>query len=118
MKTFLAIIIVAVVCLVVFNYLTTGEFKLIPSSNVSPEEVELMRLSDEFDALEREYRQAGRGAAFGGVDTTGDVSSIFSEMDEIEKKVKKIAKEGSTMEVRGKAKKVLEGITQFKLDSR
>ena len=118
MKSILAVVVVVLACLVVFTYVTTGKFGIIPSTDVSPEEAELNRLSDRFESLENEFYDVTKGSLNSGIDTGGDIENIFREMDRIEAGVKKVADQGSSMEIRAKAKKILERINRFKLDSR
>ena len=88
------IVLVAVVAgvLLAFNYLTTGELTLFPGNSSSEEERQLNRLRGEFREAAQEYRQAGRQAALGGVDTTYAAEAALEAVDRVEKDLKALRK--------------------------
>ena len=59
MKTLLMILVVVVVALVAFNYLTTGELKLLPGDSMS-------EAGHEVNSLRGEFRDGGSGVPAGG----------------------------------------------------
>lgn len=116
MKTIIVLIVIVVVALLAFNYFTTGEFTLMPSSSGSDEARDLNRLRGEFRSLAREFRQAGRSAAMSGMDTTAAASAVLSELGGVEEEVLAIAKSAEDTEVRKKAKALAVEIAKFKED--
>ena len=118
MKTLLMILVVVVVALVAFNYLTTGELKLLPGDSMSDEGHELNSLRGEFRAAAREYRQAGKSAAVSGMDTSHEAEAALATVDRVENEVRKFAKNASTPELKVDADKLLKEISQYKMEVR
>jgi hypothetical protein len=115
MKSLLVLALMVVIGLLTFNYLTTGELKLLPSSGGDTEQ-ELNRLQGEFRNAAREYRQAQKSVAVSGVDATDAASSALAEVDRVEDEVRQFAKKASTPELKAAADKLLKEIVQYKLD--
>ena len=84
MTRIVILIIIAVAGFVAYNYFTTGEISLTPSSTLSGEEQELKGLTDRFREAQREVRQAERTAAASGVGNLGAVEDAINEIDRIE----------------------------------
>jgi len=118
MKAILVLIVVVVVALVAFNYFTTGEFTLAPSSSGGGDAHQLNQLRGEFRSLAREFRQAGRSAALSGMDTTSAASAVLSELDGVEKKVQAIAKSSEDPKIQDEAKSLALEIAKYKKDIR
>jgi hypothetical protein len=116
MKSLLILALMVVIGLLAFNYLTTGELKVLPGSSVGGSEQELNRLQGEFRNAAREYRQAQKSVAVSGVDATDAASSALAEVDRIEDEVRQFAKKASTPELKAGADKLLKEIAQYKLD--
>jgi len=116
MKTLLMLLVVVVVALVAFNYLTTGKLAILPSGETSDEARELNRLEGEFRAAAREYRQAGRSAAVSGVDATDAGSAALAAVDRVERDVQAFAKKTTSVELKAEARKLLKEIEQYKMD--
>ncbi len=116
MKTLLMFLVVIVVALVVFNYLTTGELKLLPGGGMSDEAHELNALKGEFNAAAREYRQAGRSVAVSGIDASDAGAAALAAVDRVEKEVEAFAKKTSNVELKAEARKLLKEIEQYKMD--
>jgi hypothetical protein len=116
MKSLLILALMVVIGLLTFNYLTTGELKLLPGSSMGGSEQELNRLQGEFRNAAREYRQAQKSVAVSGVDATDAASSALAEVDGIEDEVRQFAKKASTPELKAAADKLLKEIAQYKLD--
>ena len=68
-----------------YNLITTGELRLMPSSNLSPEEQHLNALEERIDAASREIAAAGRSAGLAGIDTSSSVESALIELERVEK---------------------------------
>jgi hypothetical protein len=116
MQKIILIVVVIVLGLLAFNYFTTGELSLMPSSSSSGEGSELNRLQGEFRAAAREFRQAGRTAGLSGMDTTDAAGAALAAVDRIEKQVEKLAKETEDPKVRADAEKLLGEMRDFKRD--
>jgi len=116
MKTLLMILVVVVVALVAFNYLTTGELKLLPGDSMSEAGHEVNSLRGEFRNAAREYRQAGKALAVSGMDMSDAAAAALAQVDRIEKEVQKIARTTTEPEVKADANKLLKEITQYKMD--
>jgi hypothetical protein len=116
MKSLLILALMVVIGLLTFNYLTTGELKILPGSSMGGSEQELNRLQGDFRNAAREYRQAQKSVAVSGVDATDAASSALAEVDRIEGEVRQFAKKASTPELKAAADKLLKDIAQYKLD--
>lgn len=112
MKTLLFVVIIAAVALVVFNYLTTGQVRLLPASP-SPEAQELNQLRSELHSLIRQYNDAGKGAAVSGVDTTFEVGELLHQAQDIETRVRELQKKVKKESDKQKADKLLREVTDF-----
>ena len=84
MTRIVIVIIIAVAGFVVYNYFTTGEMSLSPSSTLSEEEQAVRSLADRFREAQREVRQAERTGAVGGVNNIGAVEDAINEIDQLE----------------------------------
>jgi len=84
MTRIVMLIIIAVAGFVAYNYFTTGEMTLNPSSTLSEEEQEVKNLADRFREAQRQVRQAERTAAASGVGNIGAVEDEMNEIDQIE----------------------------------
>jgi hypothetical protein len=83
-------IVLAVVALVAFNFVATGEITLIPTTPLSAEARALNHLYERFVAATHQINQAEKAAGASGIDTTGDVQAAMSELDQIEKELKEL----------------------------
>ena len=83
MTKIIILIIIAAAGFVTYNYYTTGEISLIPSSTLSEEEQEVKSLADSFHKARRLVRQAER-AAVGGIGNIDIVEDEMNEIDQIE----------------------------------
>jgi hypothetical protein len=84
MTKIIMLIIIAAAGLVAYNYFTTGEMSLIPSSTLSDEEQEVKSLADSFHKARRLVKQAERGAAVGGIGSLDIVDDEINEIYQIE----------------------------------
>ena len=106
MQKLVVLIIVIVAALLAVNYFMTGELTLIPGSGASAggdEASEINRLRGDFRAAAREFRQAGRGAALGGTDTSDTAAAAIAEIERVQQAVEKIARETDEADVRAEA---------------
>lgn len=116
MRSLLTLVVLVVVGLVAFNFITTGELKLLPGSSMSGGEHELNRLQGEFRAAARDYREAGRAVAVSGVDATDAASAALAELDRIEEEVREYRKRAATPELKAAADKLLGEIARYKVN--
>ena len=84
MTRIVILIIIAVAGFFAYNYFTTGEMALSPSSTLSEEEQEVKSLADSFNEAQKEVRQAERTGAVSGVGNLGAVEDAIDEIDQIE----------------------------------
>lgn len=113
MKNLITLAVVVVVGLVAFNYFQTGEFSILPASK-SVEEQELNRLKGDFTRAAQEYRQAGRQAGLGGIDSTAQAESALKAVDGVERDLKLLKKRTTDPKVLGKIDDLLEEVRQYK----
>jgi hypothetical protein len=110
----IVVVIVAVVAgLIAFNYVSTGEFSLIPSFTLSEDERELKALEDRFKAATKQYSQAGRTAAVSGIDTTSDVEAARRSVRQISKELKALRKGLSSESSIRKAEELAASVRSF-----
>ena len=117
MKNLITIAVVVVVGLVAFNYFQTGEFSILPASQ-SEEEQELNRLKGDFRRATQEYRQAGRQAGLGGIDSTAQAESALKAVDGVERDLKLLRKRTTDPKVLEKIDALLDEVQQYKRDVR
>jgi hypothetical protein len=111
------LVVILVLCLLAFNYFTTGELSLMPGGGSSDDGRELNRLRGEFRSAAREFRQAGRASALGGgVDTTDMAGAALAAVERIEKQVAALAKKTAEPDVRDEAEDFLAEIKKYKSD--
>ena len=86
MKKIVLLVIAIVGGLLAYNYLTTGELRLLPGGQAesSPE---LVSLREDFDAAKQSFAQAGRSAGLTGMDTTFDAGAALEGIERIEKEL-------------------------------
>ncbi len=80
MKGFIAVLAVAVVAVLAYNYVQTGRLALIPSS-LSRDEQALQRIEERFNTARRQFEAAGRPAGVAGADTTADAEAARRDID-------------------------------------
>ena len=112
MKNLLIIVVLVVGGLVAYNYATSGELSLVPST-ASAEEQELKGLEKRFDAARRQYSQAGRVAGMSGIDMTADVVAVQRRLSEIQRELKALRKRISEDRVGRRAKGLARDIKEF-----
>jgi hypothetical protein len=82
-KKIAAGIALAAVALIAFNYVTTGEITLIPTTPLSAEARELSQLHERFVSATHRLNQAEKAAGATGLDTSADAQAALSELDSI-----------------------------------
>lgn len=118
MKNIIVLVVIAIAGLVAYNYFTTGEFKLIPASSPSGEEVEVKRLEKQFREAQRMFLEGSRGALIGGIDTQADVVGAMREVERIEEELIALKAHLTSEAAKTKAAKLLNDIDTFKLAHR
>ncbi len=86
-KKILVGVFVGLLGLIAFNWLTSGEVALIPTTPLSAEGRQLARLEGEFAAVTHDYYQASRAAGLTGTDTTAEARAALERLDEMEKEL-------------------------------
>ena len=84
MKNIVVLVIIVIAGFFAYNYFTTGEMSLMPSSTLSEEEQEVKGLEDSFREAQRQVREAERTAAASGIGNLGAVEDAINEIDQIE----------------------------------
>ena len=116
MRNLITIAVVVVIGLVAFNYFTTGEFKVLPGSSMSPEERDVNRLKGDFRRAAQEYRQAGRQAGISGMDTTAAAEIALITVAGVERDLNLLRKDISDPKVLDSIDELLEEVEKFKND--
>ena len=114
MKNLIVLVVIALAGLVAYNYFTTGEFKLIPSSSLSGEEVEVKRLEKQCREAQRMFMEGSRGASIGGIDTPADVVGAMREVERIEGELIALKAHLTSEAAETKAAQLLRDIETFK----
>lgn len=89
MKILVAVVLI-VVALVGYNYLTTGKLALIPSATMSAQEREINDLIDSVKQATAQFAQAGRTAGMSGVDTTSDAEAARQQVIAVDKRLREM----------------------------
>ena len=116
MRSLITIAVVVVVGLLAFNYLSTGEFKILPGSSMSLEEREVNSLKGDFRRAAQEYRQAGRQAGVSGMDTTAAAEIALATVAGVERDLKLLRKDISDPKVLDSIDELLDDVKKFKND--
>lgn len=85
MKKIALVLAIGVLGLLGYNYVATGELKLIPGRALSAEQRELKELEKQFDAARKQVGQAHRAAGTTGIDMTADVEAARRSLDKIQR---------------------------------
>ncbi len=114
MRSVLTLVVIVVVGLLAFNYLTTGKLAILPGGGLSGEERAVRRLRGEFQDARREFAQAGRAVAMSGVDTTASAEAALSEVSRIEEEARELKSSLKTVAAREQVERLIKDITQYK----
>jgi hypothetical protein len=112
-KNLIAIAVVVVVGLVAYNYFQTGEFSIMPGGSQSDEAQQVNRLRGEFRQAAQEYRQAGRAAGLGGLDTTSDAEAALNTVEGVKRDLEKLRGQVQEAEVRREIDQLLTEINNY-----
>jgi len=113
MKKLLIVLLVGVAGLVGYNYVSTGELKLLPGPSASGPEGRLRELAAEFEDATRELGQAGRAAGMTGLDTTADFEAARRDLERIRREVGELTPELESERARDEAKRLTESIRDY-----
>jgi hypothetical protein len=113
MKKLIVLIILGAAGFVAYNYFTSGEISLIPSTSQSPEEQELKKLEKAFQEAKNQYMQGSRGASLVGIDTPADVVGAIREITRVEREVIALKTRMKSGKAKVKAEKLLIEIRGF-----
>ena len=114
MKKIFVLLVVVVVALLAYNFLTTGKLSLMPGPAMSEQEEQVNRLKGDLNSARTSFRQASRAAAVSGVDFTAEAATALAEVDAVEKALASLER-GLTEEAAKQAAKQLGSeIREFK----
>jgi hypothetical protein len=113
MKKLVVLIILGAAGFVAYNYFTSGEISLMPSTSQSPEEQELKKLEKAFQEAKNQYLQGSRGASLVGIDTPADVVGAIREITRVEREVIALKARMTSGKAKVKAEKLLIEIRAF-----
>jgi len=113
MKKLLIVIAIAVAGLVVFNYATTGELALVPDLSLAEDERAVQRLEKQLEAAKKQFAQAHRTAAVGGVDTTADVEAARLGVSRIRRELDSLNDKLSSEAAKRRAEDLARAIEEF-----
>ena len=114
MTRIVILIIIAVAGFVAYNYFTTGEMALSPSSTLSEEGQEVKNLADSFREAQRQVRQAERTGAASGVGNLGAVEDAINEIDQIESDIVTLKSSLTSASAMKEAERLESEIEEFK----
>jgi hypothetical protein len=107
-------IALAAVALIAFNYVTTGEITLIPTTPLSAEARELNQLHERFVTATHHLNQAEKAAGATGLDTSSEAQAALSELDSIEFSLKELKGKTSASEETAKIDQILADIQKIR----
>ena len=113
MKKLVVLSAIAIAGLVGFNYATTGEITLVPTLSKSAEERAVQALQDDFAIARKQFAQAYRTAALGGIDTTGDADAALGEVKRIKRELDSLRKKLSEDRAKRKADDLVRSLREF-----
>ena len=113
MKKVMVAIVLAVGALVGYNFLTTGQLSILPSSSLTAEEQELEDLASEFDTARDRFHQAGRAAGMTGIDSSADAEAAILNAKRVEKALDELKGRLTSDPAREKARKLEREIEEF-----
>ena len=113
MKKFVVVGAIAIAGLVAFNYATTGEITLVPSVSNSDEDRAVQALQEDFAVARKQFTQAHRSAAVGGIDTTGDADAALGDIKRITRELDSLRKKLSEDRARRKADDLARSLREF-----
>jgi hypothetical protein len=114
MKKLVVLILIGAAGLVAYNYYTTGEISLIPSSSLSEEERELKQLEKVFHKAQNEIIQGSRAASITGLDIPSDVTGAMREIEQVEQALIGLKRRVSSERTKTKVERLLSEIRAFK----
>lgn len=113
MKKVALVAAVALVGLLAFNFVTTGEIRLIPEFSQSEDMRAVAALEDRFDHAKKQFAGAHRGAAVSGLDTTSDAEGARVAAKRIEKELASLRKKLTDERAIRKAETLAEAVREF-----
>jgi hypothetical protein len=113
MKKILIVLAVAVAGLVLYNYATTGELSLTPKFSQSEDERAVDDLEQQLDAAKKQFAQAHRSAAVGGIDTTADVAAASRAVKRIRRELDGLTERLSSDSAKRRADELSRAIEEF-----
>jgi hypothetical protein len=113
-KKILIAVFICLLGLMAFNWFTTGELALIPSTPLSAEGRELARLEGEFASATHDYYQASRAAGMTGMDTTAEARAALDELDRIERTLQQLRRGNPTPANSRRIDQMLENIQKVR----
>ena len=113
-KKILIAVFICLLGLMAFNWFTTGQVALIPSTPLSAEGRELARLEGEFASATHDYYQAGRAAGMTGTDTTAEARAALNELDRIERILQQLRRGNPTPANSRRIDQMLENIQKVR----
>jgi hypothetical protein len=113
MKKVALVVVFALAALVAYNFVTTGEIRLIPAFSQSEDERAVAALEDRFEHAKKQFAGAHRSAAVSGLDTTSDVEGARIAAKRIEKELRALRKRLTDERALDKADRLLEAVRAF-----
>ena len=112
MKKIVVLLVVIAAALLAYNYLTTGELRLLPAAS-SPQAKELASLERELQRTMVDYQTAAKGAALSGVDFTAEATAARRSARSIEKRLEALEKSIDSGKDRERAARLREKVEAF-----
>ena len=113
-KKIAAGIALAAVALIAFNYVSTGEITLIPTTPLSAEARQLGQLHDRFVTATHRLNQAEKAAGATGLDTSSDAQAALTELDSIERELKELKGKTTAADENAKIDQILSDIARIR----
>ena len=114
-KRVLAVVLLGVVALVAYNFVTTGKIALIPTARLTEQEKEIDDLVRQAREAAAHYLQAGRAAGLSGVDSTADAGAAREKIEAIQKRARELERK-ATVETKAGLARLQQAIDQAKQD--
>lgn len=108
MKNIILVIIILAAAFVAFNYFQSS------GGSMPADEQEVARIEDNFDHVNKSFKQAMRAGAIGGTDATSELDSMLSEIERIEKDLKSLEYKVESQEAKDRVEGLKKKIADFK----
>ena len=108
MKNIILLIIIIGAAVFAFNYFQSS------GGSMPADEQEVARIEEDFDYLNKNFKQAMRAGAVGGTEATSALDAMLRELEDIEKELKSIELKAESQSAKDRVDGLKKKIAEFK----